>query len=297
MIRKNANRQALSTVKRFLYRVFCGFFLGISIFAPGFSGSVIAIIMGVYQDIISIIAAPFKRLKQNIIFCFPLAIGVAISAVLFVVALKFLFETYEKATYLLFAGLIAGNMPVIFAEIKKGRFRKHYLAGGGGAFAAALILGVLTVASGPAPGIDGITSNLPLLALSGFAGGVTALVPGMSVSLVLIILGVYGQIIFAAESLLHMDFTYVMHLGLFGLCAVSGLVFASKGIKVVFEKFPGLANSMVFGFVAGSLIGIIISSLRIEDANFNWLLGIIVVAAGLGASMLFVVMGRVMRKL
>src|SRR5215510_11894359 len=94
-------------IKKILYRIFCGFFLGLSVFAPGFSGSVIAIIMGIYQDLVRIASNPFKRLKENILFCIPLAIGAALSAVLFVILFSFLFDRYEKATYLLFVGLIA----------------------------------------------------------------------------------------------------------------------------------------------------------------------------------------------
>ena len=97
----------MAKTKRFLFRVFSGFFLGISVFAPGFSGSIIAIILGIYQDILRIASNPFKDLKQNIAFCFPLAIGVVGSGLLFIVTFSFLFDKYEKATYLLFVGLIA----------------------------------------------------------------------------------------------------------------------------------------------------------------------------------------------
>ena len=283
-------------VKRFFYKIFCGFFLGISIFAPGFSGSVIAIIMGIYQDMITIVSNPFKQLKKNILYCLPLGIGAAISAVLFVISFKFLFDTYEKATYLLFVGLIFGNMPVIFAEIKKCEFQKRYLFGGIGAFAAALALGIFAAGVGQASGVQGVSAGLPLLALSGLAGGITALIPGMSVSMVLIIMGVYDQLLFAADSLLKMDFTYLLPFGLFGVCALAGLVLTSRGIKHIFERFPGLANSMVFGFMGGSLIGILVQSLQLSDPNFNWLLGGAALAAGLIVSMLFVVLGKKMNK-
>ena len=283
-------------VLRFFYRILCGFFLGVSVFAPGFSGSIIAITMGIYQDILRIISNPFKPLKQNIKFCFPLGIGVAISAVLFILTFKYLFETYEKATYLLFVGLITGNLPVIFAEVKKCGFQKRYLIGGGGAFAAALALGVYATGIGSVSSADAITSSWYTLALGGFAGGATALVPGMSVSMVLIIIGVYSQLIFAAESLLHMNFTYLIPFGLFCACALVGLVSASKGIKFVFKKYPGFSNATVFGFMSGSLIGILVQSLKISDANFNWLLGGVMLAVGLGVSMLFVVLGKSMNK-
>ena len=283
-------------IKRFLYRIVCGFFLGLSVFAPGFSGSLIAIMMGIYQDIVRIAANPFKQLRKNFRFCLPLFIGAAISGVLFVLAFKYLFETYEKATYLLFVGLIVGNMPVIFKEIKKCGVQKRYLLGGVGAFAMALVLVIFALGIEQTAIVENNTVNLLILTLGGLVGGMTALVPGMSVSMILIVMGVYRQIIFAAEALLHLDFTYLLPLGVFVVCAVVGLVFASKGIKFIFKRFPGFANSMVFGFMSGALIGILIQSLQMNDTNFSWLLGGIMLAAGLGVSMLFVVMGKALNK-
>jgi len=282
-------------VKKFLYKVFCGFFLGLSVFAPGFSGSVIAIIMGIYQDILRIVSNPFKQLKQNIIFCIPLGIGVAISAVLFVIVFRLLFDSYEKATYLLFVGLIAGNLPVIFAEVRKRGFKARYLVSSIAAFAAALTLGLFAVVLSSPQDAEGVTSGLLVLALGGLAGGITILMPGMSVSIVLIIAGVYSQIIYMADLLLHFDFTYLVHFGVFALCAVAGLVMASRGIKTVFDRFPGLANSLVFGFVAGSLLGVFIQSLMMRDDNFSWLFGGFMLVAGLAVSMLFLVLGKAMK--
>ena len=282
-------------IKRFLYRIVCGFFLGISIFAPGFSGSIIAIVMGIYQDLLRIVSNPFKPLKQNIKFCLPLVIGAAVSAVLFILVFKYLFDTYEKATYLLFVGLVAGNLPVIFSEVKKCGFKKHYLIGGAGAFAVALALGIIAVGIERTSGAEVLTVNWLILALSGFAGGVTALIPGMSVSMVLIIFGVYSQLIFATESLLHLNSTFLIPFGLFCLCAVAGLVAASRGIKLIFERYPGFANATVFGFVSGALIGILIQSLKLSDPNSSWLLCCTMLVAGLCISMLFVVFGKKMR--
>ena len=283
-------------VIRFLYRILCGFFLGVSIFAPGFSGSIVAITMGIYQDLLRIISNPFKSLKQNIKFCFPLAIGAAISAVLFVLTFNYLFETYEKATYLLFVGLIVGNLPAIYSAVKKSGFKKHYLIGGTCAFISALVLGVFATKITPVSSHDLSHVNWLIWALGGFAGGVTALIPGMSVSMILIILGIYTQLISAAESLLHFDFTYFIPFGIFCVCALAGLVSASRGIKFVFKKYPGFANATVFGFMLGSLIGILIQSLQIKDADFSLPLGGIMLASGLCVSMLFVALGKTMNK-
>jgi len=283
-------------IKEFLYKVLCGFVIGISMFAPGFSGSVMSIIMGVYQDIIRIASNPFKDFKKNVLFCIPLGIGAIISAVLFVITFKFLFDTYEKATYLLFVGLIFGNLPIIFTEIKKYEFQKKYVIGGISSFVISLILCILAIGVVKESGADGITVALPMLGISGFITGASLLIPGLSVATVLLMLGVYSQLIYIGESLIHMNFTYLALFIVFVVCTIIGVVIASRGIKYIFEKFPGFANTVVFGFMIGSLIGILIHSLQISDANFNWLIGTIVLAAGIGVSLLFVRIGRVMNK-
>ena len=283
-------------IKKFVYRIFCGFFLGLSVFAPGFSGSIIAIIMGVYQDILRIISNPFKQFKQNVRFCFPLGIGVVVSGVLFVLVLNYLFDAYTKATYLLFVGLISGNLPIIVSEVRKCGFKKRYLIAGGVAFAAALLLGVLSEGISPVSESRELTENWLTLALGGLAGGATALVPGMSVSIVLIIMGLYSQLLFAAETLLRLDFTYLIPFAFFCVFALAGLVSSSWLIKIVFKKYPGFSNTMVFGFMSGSLLGVLISSLRTDDPGFTWIQGGVMFVAGLGLSMLFVVLGRKMNK-
>jgi len=275
-------------MKNFFYRIFCGFFLGLSIFAPGFSGSVIAIILGIYQDLVRIASNPFKRLKANILFCLPLGIGVVLSGVLFVFFFRLLFETYTKATYLLMTGLIAGNLPVLFTQVRKCGFKPRYLLGGVGAFAAAFAFCVFAVDQ--TPGAETLSAGL--LALSGLAGGAVAFMPGMSISTILIVMGVYGRLLFAAESLLRLDFTPLLPFALFCACALLGLVLTSKGIKSVFERYPGLANSLVLGFMAGSLAGILVQSLRMQDEGFTWLLGGTMLAAGAGISALFVLLGK-----
>ena len=279
-------------MKNFLYRVLCGFFLGLSVFAPGFSGSVIAIIMGIYHDLVRIASNPLKDLKENIKFALPLGIGAAASAVLFVIFFDFLFTNYEKAAYFLFVGLITGNLPVIYNEIKKNGFKKGYLISGIAAFAAAFALGASASGMREASGLAGAAVSLPMMAISGLAAGIALFIPGMSVSMVLIIMGVYGQLIFLAESLLLRDLAYLFPFALFCFFAVIGLMLTSRGIRAIFERCPGLANTTVFGFMAGSLICVLIRSVKLSDPNFTWLLGGVMLAAGLVVSMLFVALGN-----
>ena len=279
------------TKKNIFYRMLCGFFLGISVVAPGFSGSVIAITMGIYQDLLDIVSNPFRQFKKNMRFCFPLIIGVVVSAVLFVLAFSQLFESYETQMYLLFAGLIFGNMPVIYSEIKKSGFKARYLVGGVVALAAAVVF------SGNISGLTDSSmlknaASLPVFALSGFLAGISLLIPGMSVSIVLIVLGAYGQLLNYTNAIIHLDFENILPLLAFAGSAAVGLVLASHAIKHIFKKYPGFANSMVFGFMTGSLIALLWQSVKHIDFSSDWLSGLISLAAGLVISLLFMAVSR-----
>jgi len=270
--------------------------LGLSIFAPGFSGSLVAIAMGIYHEFVEFISNPLKRIKQNIIFFVPIVIGMIISAVFFVIAFRHLFESHEKAIYLLFVGLIAGSIPLVYMEVKKIGFKAHYLIGAAVALALAIAVSMYASGEGLMSEDTASMADWQGLALGGFAAGITALIPGMSLSTVLILLGVYSPVIFAAEELLRMELSFILPLGLFLICLAVGLMSTAKGIKYVFKKFPGFANTTVLGFQFGSLIGIAYQSHYASDLNFTWLLGGIMLIVGFCISIMFLFLGKIMNK-
>ncbi|MCL2494631.1 MAG: DUF368 domain-containing protein [Oscillospiraceae bacterium] len=275
--------------------MFCGFFLGFSIFAPGISGSVIAIAMGIYHELLAAVANPLKNIKKNLAFLLPLALGILVSAAVFVIGFKYLFETYEKALYFLFVGLIAGNLPVAVKEIRKTDFRRRYLVCCFLAFAAALAFIALTSDIRTAVKEES-AAPLYTVALGGLLAGVTFMVPGMSASVMLIATGVYDDVISAGYSLLRLETAGLLPLGVLILCTAVSVVATSKGIKALFGRYPGAANCAVLGFIAGSLAGILLQGLRMDDAGFEWFHGAAMAAAGLGLSLLFIVLGNAMGK-
>lgn len=268
-------------MKGFLYRILCGFCLGISIFAPGISGSIMAIIMGIYDKIIDITSNPFKNLKQNIKFLFPMGIGAVISLILFVFVFSYLFETYEKAVYMLFIGLIAGNLPMIYKEARKSEFKWYYLLGAIIAVVIAFVIGVMSENVSSAEGVS-VSSNLVYLAVCGAVGGFASLIPGMSISMILIVMGVYDTLINSAKSL------DVAVIAVVGVAFVLAMVISSRFIKFIFEKFNGLAHFMVLGFLVGSIGGIFCSL----PSDGSTVAGIIMLVIGLAISLLFVYLGK-----
>jgi len=283
-------------IKKFLYRILCGFFLGLSLFAPGFSGSTIAIILGVYDDIVEITSNPFKRLKENIIFCIPIGIGAAISAVAFVLSFNMLFEKYKKATYLLFVGLICGNIPAMFSEVKKHKFEIKNIIGGALSFALALIVGILVIDPGNVNSTNGATTGYFMWSISGLVVGAFLLVPGMNIPMILILFGVYPDFLLITKSILGFEATYLTQFLMFAAGALAGVVLTSHAIKFAFKEYPGTANSISLGFMLGSLISLFITSLMMENINFNWFIGIIMLITGFAISLLLLVLGRKINK-
>ncbi|MCL2568498.1 MAG: DUF368 domain-containing protein [Oscillospiraceae bacterium] len=282
----------MTSFKTFTYRMICGFFLGFSAFAPGFSGSVVAIAMGIYRDLITIISNPVAEIRKNIRLIVPLFVGAVISVGAFVVVFRFLFAQYEKLTFLLCVGLIAGNLPVIGKELRKYTIRKRDLCGGLASFSIALGISLVAIDSG---GLSGNAStDIPFweLALGGFLAGAVAFIPGMSISAILIVTGVFGQLLFMLDALMQLQLGFLPHLIWIALCAVLGLVLTARGIKRIFDRYPAFANSAVLGFMAGTLIGIFIEALSLEDAAFHWGLGIVAILAGVGLSSVFVLLGK-----
>lgn len=271
-------------MKQFLYRIVCGFFIGISIFAPGVSGSVMAVIMGIYNTLLEIVSNPFKNLRRNVALLFPMGIGALISLALFVLVFSYLFETYETATYLLFLGLIAGNLPVVYRSASTDGFKRRYALAVLIAFAIAVAMGS---AVSPEAGGRGaaLADNLLYLAVCGAVAGVAGIVPGMSVSVMLMVFGVYDHLMLAAK---HLDLPVIAATG---LGFVLGMVAFSRFVQFIFRRYHNFASFMVFGFICGSLVGIVLQ-LPPLDPGFHWLTGLLSLAAGLAVSTFFCAMGK-----
>ncbi|MCL2531896.1 MAG: DUF368 domain-containing protein [Oscillospiraceae bacterium] len=288
----------MDLIKRLFIRTFAGAFLGISVFAPGISGSVVAIAMGVYHDIVRIASSPFKPFKQNMIFLAPIAIGMGVSAVLLVVLFPDLFAAYQRTAFMLFTGLIAGNLPMIFAEVKPHKFRASHGVSGVLAFAIAVGVMVLSMFVGD-PGATGVTSGWWMFLIGGLVAGMLTLVPGMSIATLLIVMGIYPQVMYAANQLFGASAIYLPHLLLFIGGIVAGLVLVAKSIAKSFDKWPGPSHSSVFGFMIGSMVGMALLGLTTEHpfaiaAGWNWLIDFVAILVGVGISIGFMVMGKKM---
>lgn len=262
-------------IKNFFYRALCGFFLGVSVIAPGVSGSIMAVMMGIYDDLIDIISNPFRNFKKNFFFLLPMGIGAVSSVLLLIRLLSFMFENYRVPSYMLFIGLIGGSLPPVFREADTDGFKKRYIIGIAGAFAFALTVGLLARFD---VSVTAETENRFYYPLTGAVAGVTSMIPGMSVSMVLMVLNAYEPLLNAAKSF---DLFTIIPVG---ACFAAGMVLFSRFTKFIFRRYHNFAYFMVLGFMCGSLISIFPG---FPDGVLNWILSFAAIFAGLLIADLF----------
>ena len=109
-----------------------GMIIGIANIIPGLSGGTMAILVGVYEKLISTIGNFFKKFKEtfkeNMIFLVPLGLGMVVGVVAFSKLLEILLKNYTMPTQFAFIGLVLGGLPLIFKNAnKEGKFKKKYL--------------------------------------------------------------------------------------------------------------------------------------------------------------------------
>ena len=109
----------------FLKNFFKGIVVGIGGIAPGLSGSVLLVILGLYERVVSVVGTLFKNFKRNILFLIPLIAGMGVGVLLFSKVVDFLLESYAFQTRYAFLGLILGTIPLFYREVRKNGFRKR----------------------------------------------------------------------------------------------------------------------------------------------------------------------------
>lgn len=238
-------------MKNFLKGIVAGFG-GI---APGLSGSVLLVILGLYQKTVTAIGTLFKNFKQNILFLTPLFLGFGVGAVLFSKIVDFLLTNYEMYTRFAFLGLVLGTIPLFYKEVKKEGFAKKYI-----------FFIFLSAAAGF--GLFSFNKNLfpvitdPNLIQSLFLGVAVAgssIIPGIDSAVILSSLGLYELYV---SSLADFDLSVLIPAG-FGL--ILGALVISFIINNLIKRFYTATFSVIFGLFLS-----IIPSVLNESCKIGW---------------------------
>ena len=230
---------------RNLYR---GFFMGISDLIPGVSGGTIAFILGIYDELLASISGFFSRdWKKHIGFLLPLGIGIGATLLLFSRVIEFLLKNYHAPTQFFFMGLILGVLPFITkqAGVKKNFKWTHFLF--------ILLIGAALASTAFIQPLDSTpittltATNTIGLFFAGWAGSMAMLLPGISGSFILLLLGVYSTAI-GALSNLNLPIIAVIGAGV-----IVGFIVSSKVISYLLANFTHITFAAIIGLIIGSV--------------------------------------------
>lgn len=244
----------------YLKLILCGIVFGIANVIPGVSGGTMLVVFGVYDQLTEAISG-VRAIIKNIVFLLFLGIGAGVGILGFAALIKYLFENYGVQTNMYFIGLILGSVPMIFhmgtAE-KKVRplcLLPFILAMG-------LVIG-LTVLNGymeandlipAAETVEGFSIFVTVkLLICAFVAAVAMIIPGLSGSFVMMLLGVYNTVINAIQ-LKALNFYVIIPVA---VGVVLGIILGAKLISTLIKKHKLMVYSAIMGLVIGSVYAIL----------------------------------------
>ena len=270
-------------VKQWFKRFFAGMAIGTGAAIPGVSGAAIAVIFRVYEDIINAVNNFRKKFGWAIAVLIPILIGVLLAVGICIVLFHLAFRHFMFVLMCLFAGFLLGSFPGITDEVKGEKLTKKAIILIAIGFVFVIILGVLSVVIGVQGfSVSKLFVELPwylylILIPVGAVAAVALTVPGLSGSLILLIIGFYRPLVDNAEAwakaTLKGDFSHTGPLfgviGCFAIGCIIGVVVVSKIMNVLLRKWRKETFFTIIGFIAGSVF-VLFFNLEIYNYYRAW---------------------------
>jgi len=276
-----------------------GVAMGVANIIPGVSGGTIAVVFGIYEELMdslgNFLTDKTKR-WQYIKFLTVLFTGALISIVSLARVLSWSFENYPLPTVYFFLGLIIGSIPVVIRshpEMKPNFYR--ILAFFIGLLAVIILALMQDRSGGEVTGAEIVSLGMSDYLYFIFSGAVAAsamIIPGVSGSFILILLGVYWEVLSAlsglTSTLLNSGFTSDMMiklsiLGSLLIGIIIGILVFSKIMSWALKNSPSLTMYIILGLIVGSIYQIFPGFVLSSDG----LLALVTLIIGLVISLKF----------
>lgn len=265
----------------FLTLLLKGFIIGIAKIIPGVSGALIAISFGIYEKAIKAISNFFENPINNFLFLFPIGLGVLLSISLTSGLILYFINNYYFPTILLFIGLIMGGIPSLIdnINIKKVKFI-HILI---------LILSFSTVfliflVNGQHFFVETSNEliNFLLFFIIGFIDALTMIIPGISGTAVMMILGCYNLLLNFLSSLTSVAsiFTNIFKVIPYLLGIVLCVVILSKVMTYLFDKKKEYMYCGILGFTLSSVLSLFFETLKNNYSILETIVALVLLVVG-----------------
>lgn len=241
-----------------------GIAVGLANIIPGVSGGTMMVVLGLFNRVMSSISGVFKLKNPNrlddIKFLFVLLVGAGLGVIVFAKLLEFLFTDYPTQTLFCFVGMVAFSIPsLVKSEMKNDKFKPiQFLIG------CAIIFGisyftpensetVLTMADFPELSII----HLLMMIVIGMIAGGAMFVPGVSGSMILLIMGQYYLFKSLIANVTSFEIIVLVPLVFIAIGVLLGIVLSSKITGYCLENFHQGTMNVILGLVVASSIVLI----------------------------------------
>ncbi len=250
---------------KLINQILRGVVIGIANIIPGVSGGTMMVSMGIYDTLIHCITHLFSEFKKSVKTLLPYAIGMLIGIMALASLLSFLFEHYPLPTNTAFIGLILGGLAPLLRKIERKKINPVAVI----VFIVFFAVVIWMALAGPRQNAESVEINIGtilILVVMGAIASATMIIPGVSGSMMLMLLGYYTPVLNELNALktaifsanlaamgaplaVLLPFVVGVALGIFGI---------AKLIEWFIARFPTPTYCGVLGLVLASPVAILI---------------------------------------
>ncbi len=226
-----------------------GLFVGSTMLVPGVSGGSMAMILGIYDRLITAVSSFRKDTKKHILFLLLFSLGGLMGMVLFANPILTAIALWTRPMLYFFIGIVLGGVPLILKKANVHRFHFNVIF--------LPFLGVLTVflltklQSFNFQQDQQSLVQILWLIIAGFVSAIALVLPGISVSYMLLLLGMYDTTMHAISEC-YLPFLIPLGIGL-----MLGIISTTKLLEMLMKRYTQATYLVIFGFVIGSVFEIL----------------------------------------
>jgi len=292
----------MNFLKNFLY----GALIGVSSVIPGFSGGTAAALVGIYEKLLESISGFKNHARESLKFLIPLLLGIIVFALLALLPITWGINNYPFITVSLFAGIQLSGIPSFYKNVKHKTNKKNILYFILGViFTLAIVLPAFFINSDKISLVNPPFYMFIIMFLVGIVISCALVLPGVSGSMILFLLGLYVPLIDSikgffvsigfSSNLVKLDNSQVLDvvhtqsyfwnntllLISFGIGVILGIFLISKLLTYLFNKFKTETYFVIFGFIVASFASIYFNkSLYVNFDYVALIFGIILLIVG-----------------
>ena len=252
---------------KFIKDILKGMVMGIANIIPGVSGGTMAVSMGIYDVLIHSVTHIFKEFKKSFNALLPIGIGMVVGILGLSRLIEWMFDAVPIQTNLLFIGLIIGGLPAVWNRVKGQTVRVWHIVGALAFFALVVGLAVLDGTEGSAADLTFSLMNCVKLFVVGVIAAATMVIPGVSGSMMLMLMGYYNPILETIngfiDDLIALNWDGIWAgVGVLAPCGIGilvGILGIAKLIEILLVKAPYLVFWCIIGLIVASPIAVLFS--------------------------------------